>query len=280
MDYLSLWKLTIDGFFILAIGYLAYRLWQQSKQPVNLIALRELEVSLRGLLKEAERSGVQLSDELSRKKRALEQLLYDVEGAEQRIQRNLTEADSSLRGMQERSAQAARAERVSHLATNEQELHRPAPSLQSKASTTSTEAYQPYDYPRVSRPAPSKVAESQPKPKVSRASNVPVNIYGEPIGSSNDQRSSLADSIEKVIEPAMDEQLTRSLEDIYSSAEEMLRAGEKLERIAAITRLPIGEVQMLAQMVEQENQELADPQPQEDRRRGALGNIQRNRHVL
>jgi len=280
MDYLSLWKLTIDGFFILAIGYLAYRLWQQSKQPVNLIALRELEVSLRGLLKEAERSGVQLADELSRKKRALEQLLYDVEGAEQRIQRNLTEADSLRRGMQERSAQTARTELVNRATNNEQEFDRPAPSMESKSSTTSSEAYQQYDYPRVSRPAPSKAAESQPQPKVSRATKVPVNIYGEPIGSANDQRHTLADSIEKVVEPAMDEQLTKSLEDIYSSAEDMLRAGEKLERIAAITRLPIGEVQMLAQMVEQESREIATPEPEEDRRMGVLGNIQRNRHVL
>ena len=76
---------------------------------------------------------------------------------------------------------------------------------------------------------------------------------------SSEEPVRLTDRIEKIVEPESDEELTRSLEDIYSAAEAMLRAGEGIESIAARTKLPMSEVQMLAQLVEQEESHDVEP---------------------
>jgi|GEM_PF-3672423 len=290
MDYLSLWKLTIDGFFILAIAYLAYRLWQQSKHPVNLGALQELEASLRVLLKDSERSSAQLGEELSRKKRALEQLLYEVEGAEQRVQQGIQDADQIRRSLHGETLSHRQPERSLPPEQNNSYLDEPEIVRNEVESRV-----EPFHYPRVSRTKPinrtgdraevQRERESQP----TKQAKGPVNIYGEPIASlapEKEQKRSLAASIEKTVEePNSDEQLTKSLEEIYASAEGMLRAGEKIESIAARTRLPLGEIQMLAQMVAQEESDQSDFIEQDSNRKeersvGVLGGIQRNRQVL
>lgn len=254
MDVMALWRIAIDGALVFSVGYLALRLWRTQPPSIPLVAMRELDSSLRVLIRDAEHASKNLSEDLTRKKRQLEEVLYELERAETRASEVLSRA-SIERRQQEVDARTDKGGR-----RREDHAHE-----------------QPHRSAQSSEPTPPLVEARSVSLEHSRTKQ-PVNIFGEPIGApeSTENPAPVQASaplrhqieVEKVAQ--VNEQTTKSLEDIYSAAEQMLRAGQSLEQVAALSALPVDEVQMLAQLIEREGSQ----------NRSERVEIQRERQVL
>lgn len=90
MTVLAIAKLVIDGILLLSLGFLAFKVIgkQQPSTIANLAKLKELEVSLKEIVRDADDAGRSLSDDLLGRKRDLEKILTEVEGAENRINKS------------------------------------------------------------------------------------------------------------------------------------------------------------------------------------------------
>jgi hypothetical protein len=90
MTSLAIAKLVIDGILLLSLSYVAFRLIgkQQPSTIANLARLKELEISLKEVIRDADDAGRSLSDDLLGRKRDLEKVLTEVEGAESRINKS------------------------------------------------------------------------------------------------------------------------------------------------------------------------------------------------
>lgn len=276
MTDLHFWKLALDGALVASLVYMCVKFRGTTGPNVNVGHLRELESSLKQLLKEAERSSMTLGEELTRKKGQLEQLLFDIETAEQRMNRSIDEASELKRGLREASRRAQENAQV----TSEQEPVREKAAAVSKPQSVnaSQQAPQPsrlepqYDYATAPEPPSfenlgtraverhrqvNKAVPHKEEPAPMSQKDIPVNIYGEPIQPDAPQMQSLRENIEREIidEPVQytpEQPVEHSLEDIYGAADDLLRAGQSLEHVARTTRLPIDEVRMLSEIISRE----------------------------
>ena len=142
--------------------------------------------------------------------------------------------------------------------------------------------------PSYSRPEPASFGGSNhtyaPAKDKSYAS---TNIYGEPVVAEASQQAGLGSQMEKSREPSQrDRGFSESMQDIYEVAENLLNAGIDIRSVAARTKLPADEVQMLARMVKQEHASRAteplttEDTVTEDPRLGVLGGMRRTRQTL
>ncbi len=270
MADIYLWKLALDGALVASLLYMCLRFRGIGGPNVNIGHMRELESSLKRLLKEAERSSTTLGEELGRKKGQLEQLLFDIETAEQRINRSLDEASELKRALIDASRRAGERPIQEAPATQNHRTHVSAPEARSVSIQNEREAtYEPQSpvAPQYEQSIPEPPSfeslragnVSQPMPKAQQrpqrtqqATSGAVNIYGEPI----ENNASLRESIEKETTPQMimeaHQPVEQSLEDLYGAADDLLRAGQSLEHVARTTALPLDEVRMLSELIARE----------------------------
>ena len=93
MEDLTLWQLVIDGALVAALIFLATRVVSQSGVNSQLAKVRRLDESLRALVREAQASSSTLNEELSSRQRSLEQLLFDLQSVESRVNRAIDTAE-------------------------------------------------------------------------------------------------------------------------------------------------------------------------------------------
>ena len=97
MEYL---KLATDVMLMLSLGWLCLRFLRAPATGAHSARMAELDASLRSMLREAEVSSQGLSEQLQRRKKDLEKLLYDLESTEQRVGRTMTSADERKQGIE------------------------------------------------------------------------------------------------------------------------------------------------------------------------------------
>lgn len=93
MDSFQLWKLATDVALILSVLYLSMRFMRSQGSSVDTRELRDLEIVLKTLLKDADVASRSLSDSLGRRQQSLERILAELDGGERRIASSLRSAE-------------------------------------------------------------------------------------------------------------------------------------------------------------------------------------------
>jgi hypothetical protein len=290
MTAFMVWRLVIDLGFLGSVIFFCFKYAKLSTLS-QVESVIELEGSLRRLMQEAQASGAQLSDVLVKRQTNIEKLMVDMQAVEQRIKRFATAAELS-------AAQSNRPQ-------PELQVAKPEILSQPLASQIVTEVVKIPEQPKAEVVVPQTIELPEPvlndQPVITAApaaQGKQYNIFGEeitpkpstPLMSTAAPAPRLVTKVEReilseVVQPkkiAPYEEASSPAKDIqrvYSAAEELLKAGKEVEYVAFRTKLPVGDVQMLATMLERE-QEVPAPTPEvaaisEDPRLGVLGSIKR-----
>ncbi len=274
MPNYQLVKLLIDAAMVCSVLYLVFRVARSStSSKLQPDYLQSIESSLKGVVAEAERASKDLGHDLSKRQKSLEEVLFDIETVEHRVNKVLEQAQEAKRGL----------ERELRNAPTPAPQPQPQMPQQQYAPAYQHAAPQPQQPPQILseevEPPSFGAASLQPQPPASQ----PVNIYGEPIQSNTRESvsSPLREQIEKESEP--EEVSGTGIEDVYAKAESLLRAGQDVGRVAVSTNLPEEDIEMLARIVSAE-EGVSDENEQTvssaDDRLGVLSAIQRDRQVL
>jgi len=85
MDTFQLCKLATDVALILSVLYLSARFIRSHQSSVDTRELRDLEIVLKNLLKDADVASRALSESLTRRQQSLERVLSELDGGERRV---------------------------------------------------------------------------------------------------------------------------------------------------------------------------------------------------
>lgn len=296
MNAIQMWGFGLDVGLFLSLVVLSWRFLKSGAPNISTARLVQLETSLRMLIQEAEGAGKGFDDQLRRRQKRLEDLLFDLNSTEQRINQTITSADRSKSALERAINQSNEigAEPVRSVPVSK-------PVQPAVSSTIELEQdHRAEEYIGVSS---LRQHPPQEQPERSTANRTKYNIYGDPITATpsapNDRIESrpsqpmkpgyvpLESAIERVVGPGTGtgpEQygaVNGELEDVYAAAEELIKGGQALQAVAAAVNLPIEEVRMLSQMVRQEEAVARTSEAViEDDRLGVLSPVRRERHVL
>ncbi len=284
MTQFETWKLLTDCGLLGSLIYFALR-YLRNQSAANPHQLQELHNGLRNAIREADQAGKSLNQQLITRKQSLEKLIFDVQSAESRLNRSIDSAE-------ERKA--------------ELDFRLNNPSYNQTATTgisaqPETAAYQPpkRDLLKVEIELDKAVAGDDEFVQAVTAAPK-TNIFGETISGSSVVKDSssiasdeniehafgqspLTTKIEKEINVAAGSYKKKetSPEEVYSMAEELLRAGKAIDEVSRQTNLTADEVRILSQMLESETeQESSQEIRTEDNRLGVLSGFKRQVQVL
>ncbi len=282
MQQIELWKIMCDVFLMLSLVWLGIKFL---RSPTSMSARRqiaELEGSLRALIKEADAAGRSLNDQLLKRQQNLEKLMYDLESAEHRVNRVVSQAEESRNALE---METSRARRIGGEVTSI-DAPRPAPrpsNLHIEVERVPSKPTSNYQQPapeapripeapsfQVTAPSTQPVA-TPPAPRTAEAPRKRTNIYGEeikdspapeqglpvinraPYSKATERYSqTLADKVVRETPrqqaPARQRQAA-GIEGVYAAAENMLKAGADLNSIARQTNLSIEDVRHLSRII-------------------------------
>ncbi len=291
MNQIQMWQLIVDIGLITSVLTMTMRAFKSSRLPSMLPKTRELEVSLRSLIGDAETAGLQLNDQLLRREQNIQRALTEIQQSEARITKAIADAEAlqdklqttrtetvrviqDLKNGFERGVQTERARfedqsAASHVATPQAVPSEPAPTPQQ--TPTSHVAAQPSGF----------VEQTYSRTPLQRS----VEVITTPEQSSTTRQGSIPATKTARAEGIASMNPTE-LQRIYKAAEQMLKAGESMEHVAAHMKLPIDGVRLLAEMIQIEREEesrgkqVAEARAASDSRLGALGAIRRQTSVL
>lgn len=280
MNHIAIAKLVIDCLLVASVVFLAMRALRGGGATSSVGAaaareLRDLEISLKTLLRDADVSSQGLNSSLSRQQRNLEQLLADISGTERRVadaideanraaSRRRTEIPPSAQPSSTSYEQPARVTRPSRIDSMIFEEPQGEPALHIDSRTTDG---RPYDFSSADLSAEGALAAegrqlnhttkthqptsslrqghashavSAPAPRASSLQSQ-VNVFGEPIGAAAQAQSS---QLRQSKAP------TRAPSAVHTIAERVVPAPTPAP--TARTKAPIYRQQTLAQQVEVE----------------------------
>lgn len=289
MNQIQLWQLLVDIGLITSVLTLTTRAFKASRLPGMLPKTRELELSLRNLIGEAEAAGLQLNDQLLRREQNIQKALSEIQQSEARIVKAIADADELQNKLQvtrtetvrviqdlkvgfERGVQSERArqeEGPSNVATAPSQIaaatqpsqHQTPPVRETRAAAEQRDNFVQQTYPRTPLQQSLEVSTHAQGTKSPEASSGASAILGAP--------ASAAD-----------------LKRVYQSAELLIKEGNAVESVASQMKLPVEGVKLLAQMIEIEREEDSRKQDSSgkfataDSRLGALGSIRRQTSTL
>lgn len=253
---------------LLVIGFV---IKMSRKAPAQLgtapVDTQEVERSIRRVIDDAEESGRELNRELQKRQRSLEQLLFDLEGVEQRAQRAISAADERVTELSRLNQSRNITESVMHNMPEENS----APITNAIAETiiTSVETKEP-DFKENT---------------VVTQNTGSVNIFGEPISQSEElpltKRIEIERTTEKLQSPprrSSDDEVRARIHKIYDRAKELLSAGKSVMEVSAATKLPAAAVSRIEETIIKKQPTAA--MVARDPRLGALGDMRRGREVV
>ena len=279
MQQIELWKIMCDVFLMLSLVWLGVRFL---RSPTSMGARRqvaELEGSLRALIKEADATGRSLNDQLLKRQQGLEKLMYDLESAEHRVTRVVSQAEESRNALEMETSRARRSAgdagytEATRPAPRPSNLHIEVERVPSKPATLQQPA--PQEAPRAPEAPNFQVTAPSPTitpaaPRTVEAPRKRTNIYGEEIQDSTPAEQpvinraapyskaterysqGLAGKIEREVPrqaAAPRQKSSVGIEAVYAAAEKMLKAGADLNSIARQTNLSIEDVRHLSRIM-------------------------------
>jgi hypothetical protein len=299
MNSIQVIRLAIDGGLLLSLLVFAYRFLRSQSPAFNKYELQSLNASLKTAVKEADEASRSLNEQLRQRKDGLEKLLFEIQGAESRINKIVSNSEqnkSELEGL----IQAAQV--TIKRAT---EVSKKIESVDKLSNRIRQERYEETEM--LEPPAPSFADSFRAEPIKSKIevkqSKATENIYGEKIAQAQSAQVSrpipqtyrkLNQNIEVEVKPNEEiatEEIKTGLEDIYAAAEELLKAGKSLEFVASTTKLPEDEVRLLARIISQDSPKIIEEEvvdepeipvrsSRDDTRLGVLGQIRRQTQLV
>jgi len=325
MNQIQMWQLLVDIGLITSVLTMTVRAFKSSRLPSMLPKTRELETSLRSLIADAETAGLNLNDQLLRREQNIQRALAEIQQSEARIAKAIAEAEALQNKLQqtraetvkviqdlksgfERGVQAelSRLEEQSvglqsahpQVAVNQRVVSQPAyqetapyqaapsyPAPPSHHAAQSYQAAQSFQPPQSYQAPP-----SQPSPQI------PPAFVAQTYTRTPLQRTVETTNVSAPAQPALQgggatrrnassQPSPAELQQVYKSAEAMIKQGQPLETVATQMKLPVEGVRLLAQMIEIEREEETRKQEAEmfagtDSRLGALAAIRRQTSVL
>ncbi len=294
MNQIQIWRLLVDIGLITSVLTLTVRAFKSSRLPSMLPKTRELEVSLRNLIGDAETAGLQLNDQLLRREQNIQRALSEIQQSEARITKAITDAETLQNKLQQTTEETVRViqdlkngfERG--MQAERARLEEQAPDLHSDISPGAA-AQDPSTRAPTRHITPAQTAGQSPDFVQQRYSRTPLerSIEATHISATTSLSPQKSEATTRSSQQAAATQLTTAeLQKVYKTAELMLKEGQPLESVASRMKLPLEGVRLLAQMIEIEReedsrkQETMEPVPVTDSRLGALAAIRRQTSVL
>lgn len=283
MANLEVLQLVVDGLLVLSLFYLCVR----SAKASPFIQSGVLESGLRRMVQEADLATRTLQEKLVQRQTRLEELLLDLESAENRLNRSKQSIEETKADLDARFIKAQRAlqtlqnqidnvpqtikSNLESVAVKNSEIEKPVAD-----ETKENPLDRDYAQLNAARENVKKniygeaVTEKSAAPKANvnngftqnysrssvKRSAARTNIYGEVIAPKENtaNRSALSAKVEKeVYQPQKQNSLkgyNNNIENVYDEAENLLKAGNGVDYVAALTDLPVEEVKMLSQVLE------------------------------
>jgi len=271
MNQIQIWQLVVDFGLVASVLVMTVRAFKSSQIPTILPQTRELEVSLRALIGDAERAGQHLNDQLLHRERAIQANLTSIQDTEARLTKMLSEAESLHQKLQ-----VTRAETIRVVQDLKNGLEQGIQTEQRRSEPVAPP-------PREAKQAPieqTRVTEDISSPAFVHAT------YGENVSPARQRVLAAAEREQKLANEATETSMGRDLKAVYATAETMIKQGAAIEQVARQTKIPVEGVRLLAEMIEIEREEDSrkqDPMAKvatSDSRLGALGGIRRQTTVL
>lgn len=258
MQHLELWRLGTDILLMLSLIWLAVRHVRSASTTRARREVAQLDQSLKTLIKEADTSGRNLNEQLRKRQQELEKLLSELESGENNLRVTLGRVEKAAQNFEN--------------ARNCAPLTPPSVPVGAHPPPAVAQAPEP----------PSFQSASAPQTPVRNAPSRGKNIYGDDITpalvegpakftppqpapqlekqkynrATERYLAGLSRRIEKEIVPSTPQAAPSAapaeIEDVYSAAERLIRAGKDLTSVAAQTRLSADDVAYLARMVRSE----------------------------
>lgn len=273
MNHLVWIRLAIDGSLLISLIYCGTRLLKGQGGTLRTEKLLELEASLRRVITEAQGAGTVLNQELMKRQRDMERLLFDIESAEQRVGRAINTAEDRKSSLE---LELKRLDRASVLVSREVPASRPEPQrpadLQRSHRTEQIIEDDPVEERYVAPEPARRVAPETRSPRTQSAAAPRLNIYGEPIPAPaapqpmpRAAQSPLRTKIEKFAQPKSS--------DLYEVAERLLVAGADIDEVADQTGLPAEEIRVLQEVALRQSPPLPQRVQSADPRLGVLSPV-------
>jgi hypothetical protein len=275
-NQISMWQMAVDLCLVTSILFMAFRSIKSSRTQALLPQMMELENRVLKLMAEAEGSAKHLNDTLLRREQNIHRYVSDLEKREKDISMTVSEGESLSKELSLMCESARReAEELAHVVSDSERVR----TERRGAATDNRRASEPSRRERTTRYADEESIEEDYR---------------------NEQRSFSTRGSSKRASEWLDEpeapRLEREdatsrrasaqrLQELYHTAEEMLKNGQKPRDVSEKTKLPFEGLERLAQMIEIEREERREQQrssapAQKDSRLGALGVSRRNASTL
>ena len=265
-NQIATWQMVIDLCLVTSILIMAFRAIRSSRVQSLIPQMIDLESRVSKLVTEAEGVARHLNDQLLRREQNIHKYVSELEQREKDISLAVVEGESLSKelsllceGARRESAELARAiseaTRVRNATPSRSEARR-SPEPQRRA-----ERHPVAEYEEDTAVADDSVQFS------SRGTSRRASEWLEPEEFTADPAPSRTASSRPSVQ---------TLQDLYVTAEEMLKSGRKPKEVSERTKLPVEGVERLAQMIEIEREEKIERQravaaPERDSRLGALG---------
>lgn len=288
MSQIQIWQVAVDLGLVMTILFMGMRLIRSSGVSSMIPRTVELESSLRSLIGEADVAGRSLNDQLLRREQNLQKLLTELEAIEQRISRTMIEAEERqvALGSEVEKAQQVSEEVSRGLRDIQRELGTQEAAPQPQAPRQAQSRTQPAAAAKRPQPIPlARSVEAITDPE-SFEPEMPAPGVRVPAKQRIEVRNNQAQAPQAKIQgngdvyPSGDR--LKAMQDVYRTAEELLRAGADPDRVSEQTRLNVEQVRLLSQMIEIERDE-ENERPSKrnaDDRLGVLGAMRRQVQTL
>jgi len=278
MEGLQIVSLITDASLTLLVMAFAVKMTRRTSVSSPEINTAEIEKSVRGIIQDAEEAGRELSRDLQKRQRSLEQLLFDLEAVETRAHRATSEAQVKIDSLSQIAKEAE---------TRTASVERRTENTTARAPAVKQEMY--IEVIPEAEPEATEIQEEPSRYQNQTSEN--VNIFGEPIPSveSDSKNPPLSERIEierdtnRSHKPARssDKETRLRIQQIYEQAKELLAAGKNVAEVSAATRLPAAAVRRIEQTIFVESpQQVKQARQSRDPRLGALSGMTRSSEVI
>ena len=268
VNQISMWQMGIDVCLVTSILVMSFRMAKSSRIQALLPRVAELETRVTKLITEAELAAKGIHDQLFRREQNISRYVAELEAKEKEMSSALNEGESLAKELSLMCETARREVHELAAAISEVSRRRPDsfPMPESRAperrrssvvDSRENEEFQEDDRPQFSTRSRSRRASEWLEPRY-------------------DQQEERVESSTQV-----ERSSTQRLQDLYQTAESMLKSGRKPQEVCERTKLPFEGVERLAQMIEIEREEKAEKQrldmtrTEQDSRLGALATSRR-----
>ncbi|MFO0415652.1 MAG: hypothetical protein ACK5Y6_00050 [Pseudomonadota bacterium] len=285
LNQISIWQMVIDLSLVSAILFMSFRVVKNTRVGAMIPQIADLEGRVTRLIAEAEAAAKHLNEQLLRREQNIHKYIKELDKREKEISLVVVEGESLTKELSLMCEGARREVAIvtEAIAETQETLRKLTQAEVSSASASATTTPSKRSERKQSSRAKADDVRFSTRATSKRASewiDDEIEEIAEPVAvEAAAQRQAKS-------EPKAEKPSVKALQNLYSTAEEMLKQGRKAEEVSEKTNLPIAGVQRLAQMIEIEREESRDKSTKSfsatksDPRLGALGASRRATNSL